>query len=540
MRRWSLRLSWAHPDAAADPLLMSRALGLAFVLGPSLALVWLLLPHTHGGVNREGLLASILAAYAVAGVLLSPIGARLPEWSFQVVVAAATLLITVAVQMAGPLGLELTFFYLWSMPSAFVFFPLRKAIAQAILVAVCAAYAVNTIPGTDGDEVLERWIILAGTVLMVGLVVRTLAQSLRHRDREFHRAFDSVSIGMALISLDGRWLEVNDTLCSMLGRERRDLVGFPVIATVHSDDHSRLKERISARARNEGASVPSEYTFVREDGRQIPVEARSATVTDDAGKPRYVFSQLRDITTERETRRLLRISEQRRLGVLGEMMRAEEELRGRVATELHDDTVQVMTSVLMTIDRLVRAAQIEGAERTAARALEARAVLAEATERTRRLMFELRPQLLESGGLEPAVTALVEHAGREAEFAAEVTIEVGRYAPAAEQLVYRTVLELVTNVRKHARASHVVVQLRERDGLIRGVVQDDGSGFDTERRRRRPLLNIGLDTAEERVRLAGGEAWVESKPGTGTRVEFILPANAHSSLRVLPAEAAGD
>jgi PAS domain S-box-containing protein len=325
----------------------------------------------------------------------------------------------------------------------------------------------------------------------------------------------------------------------MLGRERRDLVGVPVTATVHPDDHRRLKERISARARNEGASVPSEYTFVREDGKQIPVEARSATVTDDAGKPRYVFSQLRDITTERETRRLLRISEQRRLGVLGEMMRAEEELRGRVATELHDDTVQVMTSVLMTIDRLVRAAQVEGAERTAARALEARAVLAEATDRTRRLMFELRPQLLESGGLRPAVTALVEHAGREAQFAADVTIEVGRYAPAAEQLVYRTVLELVTNVRKHARASHVVVQLRERDGLIRGVVQDDGAGFDTERRRRRPLLNIGLDTAEERVRLAGGEAWVESKPGTGTRVEFMLPANAHSSLRVLPAEAAG-
>jgi signal transduction histidine kinase len=221
------------------------------------------------------------------------------------------------------------------------------------------------------------------------------------------------------------------------------------------------------------------------------------------------------------------------------MMRAEEELRGRVATELHDDTVQVMTSVLMTIDRLVRAAQDEGAERTAARALEARAVLAEATDRTRRLMFELRPQLLESGGLQPAVTALVQHAGREAAFESAVTVEVGRYAPAAEQLVYRTVLELVTNVRKHARASHVVVELRERDGLIRGIVQDDGSGFDTERRRRRPLLNIGLDTAEERVRLAGGEAWVDSKPGAGTRVEFVLPADARATLGIVRAEAAG-
>jgi PAS domain S-box-containing protein len=539
MKRWMLRLSWAHSDAAADPLLMSRALGLAFILGPSLALLWLLLPHTSDGVNREGVLAAILGAYAVSGVLLSRIGRRLPPWSFQVVVAMATLLITLAVRMAGPAGLELTFFYLWTMPSAFVFFPLRKAIAQAVLVAVCAAYAVGSLPSTDTESAVERWILLVGTVLMVGLVVRALAQSLRQRDGEFHRAFDSLSIGMALISLDGRWLEVNDTLCSMLERERRDLVGLPVTAVMHPDDHARLKERISARARNQGGSRPSEYTLVRADGRTLPVEARSATVTDESGKPRYVFSQLRDITSERETRRLLRVSEQRRLGVLGEMMRAEEELRGRVATELHDDTVQVMTSVLMTIDRLVRAAQAEGAERTAARAGEARAVLAEATDRTRRLMFELRPQLLESGGLRPAVTALVEHAGREAGFASDVTVEVARYDHAAEQLVYRTVLELITNVRKHARARHVVVELRERDGLIRGVVQDDGSGFDTERRYRRPLLNIGLDTAEERVRLAGGDASVESQPGKGTRVEFLLPADARSALRVVPAEAAG-
>jgi PAS domain S-box-containing protein len=540
MNRWTLRLSWANSDAAADPLLMSRALGLAFICGPSLALAWLWFPHAHGGVNRPGILVTILLGYVVAGILLSPLGARLPGWSFHAVVASATVLITATVIMAGAGGLELTLFYLWAMPPAFVFFPVRHAIAQGLFVGACAALALSSLPDTSTEVLIERWIVLAGTVLMLGIVVRTLAQSIRHRDGELQRAFDSVSIGMALVSLDGRWLEVNETLCSMLGRERRELVGAPLQAVVHPDDQSRLRERISSRARMEGSSRPSEYTFVRADGRHIPVESRSATVTDDAGKPRYVFCQLRDITAERETRRLLRISEQRRLSVLGEMMRAEEELRGRLATELHDDTVQVMTSVLMTMDRLVRAARQEGADLTAARVGEARAVLAEATERTRRLMFELRPQLLESGGLRPAVTALVEHAGREAGFSADVAVDVGRYDDAAEQLVYRTLLELVTNVRKHARASRVTVALRERDGLIRGVVQDDGAGFDMERRRRRPMLNIGLDTAEERVRLAGGEAWVESAPGKGTRVEFVVPVDVRPALRAVPAEAVGD
>lgn len=537
MTRWTLRLSWADSDAA-DPLLMARTLGLAFICGPALALLWLLFPHPRGSVDHAEVLAVILAGFVVAGVLLSPLGARLPGWSFQVVVATATALITLVVIFAGPGGIELAFFYLWAMPPAFVFFPIRHAVAQAVLVMLCSAYAFSSLPGSSAEVTAERWILLAGTVLMLGLVVRALADSLRHRDREFHRAFDSVSIGMALVSLDGRWLEVNDTLCSMLGRDRRELVGTPVPALVHPDDAARLRERLLSRAR-EGGSRPSEYTFLRPDGRHIPVEARTATVTDDAGRPRYVFCQLRDIAAERETRRLLRISEQRRLNVLGEMMRAEEELRGRLATELHDDTVQVMTSVLMTMDRLVWSARQEGAETTATRVGEARAVLAEATERTRRLMFELRPQLLESGGLRPAVTALAEHAAREAGFAAEVSVEVRRYDHAAEQLVYRTLLELITNVRKHARANHVVVDVRERDGLIRGVVQDDGTGFDTERRRRRPLLNIGLDTAEERVRLAGGEAWVESSPGKGTRVEFVVPADARSTLRAVTAESAG-
>jgi PAS domain S-box-containing protein len=529
VKRWTLRLSWADSDAAADPLLMSRALGLAFILGPTLALVWLLLPHGQD-VNEPALLAVILAGYTVAGILLSSVGRRLPDWSFDLAVAASTLLITGAVLAAGSAGLELTFFYLWTMPPAFVFFPLRKAIAQALFVSVCAACAFDAMPLADGQVAFERWLLLAGTVLMVGLVVRALAQALRHRDREFHRAFDSVAIGMALISLDGRWLEVNETLCTMLGRDRRSLVGSRVADVVHRDDQDRLQERLSARARNARESRPSEFTFLRADGAPLAVETRSATVADDAGKPRYVFSQIRDITADRETRRLLRLSEQRRLGVLGEMMRAEDELRGRVATELHDDTVQVMTSVLMTIDRLVRAARDEGAERTAARAGEARAVLAEATERTRRLMFELRPQLLESGGLRPAVAALVEHAAREAGFSSDVDVGVGRYEPATEQLVYRTVLELVTNVRKHARARHVVVALQDDEGLIRGVVSDDGSGFDTERRRRRVGMNIGLDTTEERIRLAGGEAWVESAPGKGTRAEFVLPANGRSTL----------
>jgi signal transduction histidine kinase len=236
----------------------------------------------------------------------------------------------------------------------------------------------------------------------------------------------------------------------------------------------------------------------------------------------------------------LQESEEHRRQVFGEMLRATEEERARIASELHDDTVQVLTATLLAIDRMSAALDRGDPERLAGSTRTARATLTAAVDRTRRLMFELRPPLLEAHGVEPAVRDLAEQAAEEVGWEVETEFAVGRYPVPIESLVYRTVQEAIANARKHAQAARVRVELREDGGVLRGVVADDGRGFDKSRAMDRRLmrLHLGLESMIERVQLAGGTIDVDTAPGHGTRISFSVPLDADAPLGAMaPARA---
>ena len=231
------------------------------------------------------------------------------------------------------------------------------------------------------------------------------------------------------------------------------------------------------------------------------------------------------LAIERERARdALRESERKRVDVLARMLRAEDEERARIAADLHDDTIQVLTGSLLSIDRVLRAARSSGTGVPTA-LTDARVLLASTLDRTRRLMFEIRPPLLESHGLGHAVGELLDQTRRDMGIQVAVTIDVARLSPSIESLVYRTVQELVSNARKHARATRLEVSLTAAHGRLEGLVRDDGSGFDTTRARDRSLmrLHLGLEAVAERLRLAGGDFSIESVPGRGTIARFGLP-----------------
>jgi signal transduction histidine kinase len=231
------------------------------------------------------------------------------------------------------------------------------------------------------------------------------------------------------------------------------------------------------------------------------------------------------LAIERErAREALRESERMRVDVLARMLRAEDEERARIAADLHDDTIQVLTGSLLSIDRVLRAARASGTGVPTA-LTDARVLLSSTLDRTRRLMFEIRPPLLESHGVGHAVGELLDQMRRDLGIQAAVTIDVARLSPSTESLVYRTVQELVANARKHSRATRLEVSLTSANGRLEGVVRDDGSGFDTARARDRSRmrLHLGLEAVAERLRLAGGDFAIESRPGDGTTARFGLP-----------------
>jgi signal transduction histidine kinase len=318
-----------------------------------------------------------------------------------------------------------------------------------------------------------------------------------------------------------------DTLSAL----RAGAADLPILVLAGSDD-----EELALRALGVGAS---DYLL---KGR----------VTGDlvARAVQYAIERERLLVAERESRRdaeaardsalqaqrALKTSEKRRRALLGSMLRAEEAERQRIAVELHDDTIQVMVAALVgmdacqaTIDRDDPGGALESMAR-------ARATLAEAVDRVRRMSFELRPPLLDAQGLGPAVADLIDEVAAECGLESQVDVSLRRYAPEIEILAYRTLRELIANVRKHARAHRLELAMHEQATAIVCVLADDGVGFDSRRferpgGRRGMRLHLGLDATIERVRIAGGTFAIDSGSGGGTSVRFTVPIHRQGDIR---------
>ncbi len=397
-----------------------------------------------------------------------------------------------------------------------------RRLAAPAAEAVGAGAAPTRLLLIEADQVaahqLQRQLRDAGSGFAVATVGR-LDEGLGHLAAV---ATDAILVDLALPDCHG--LEALATL-------RAGAADLPILVLAGSDD-----EETALRALGVGAS---DYLLKGRVSGDLVVRA-----------VQYAIERERLLVAERESRRdaeaardnalrtqrALETSEKRRRALLGSMLRAEEAERQRIAVELHDDTIQVMVAALVgmdacqaTIDRDDPGGALESMAR-------ARATLAEAVDRVRRMSFELRPPLLDAQGLGSAVTDLVDEVAAECALESHVEVAVRRYAPEIEILAYRTVRELIANVRKHARAKRLELRMHERSAALVCVLADDGVGFDSGRfdapsGRRGMRLHLGLDATIERVRIAGGTFAIDSGTGGGTTVRFTVPIHRQGDIR---------
>jgi PAS domain S-box-containing protein len=330
----------------------------------------------------------------------------------------------------------------------------------------------------------------------------------------------------AIISkdLDGRILSWNAAAEHLYGFTAAEAIGRHISIVVPDDRHSEVAQILGQiRA---GERIDHHETIrQRKDGSLVQVSVAVSPVHDADGRVVAASVIARDVTKRFEVELALTESERHRRAILASMLRAEEEERSRIATALHDDTVQVMTASLIAMDRVALVARKMGSRRLESALSLARATLEEATERTRRLMFELRPALLYDHGLAAALRVLADQTAREVGATATLIGTVGRHDQPVEELLYRSAQEALANVRKHAQPRTILVTMGEEAEMITVAVTDDGRGFDVADIRSRPsaALHFGLDTLVERVRAAGGFVDIESAPGEGTRVSIAVP-----------------
>lgn len=233
---------------------------------------------------------------------------------------------------------------------------------------------------------------------------------------------------------------------------------------------------------------------------------------------------------EERTRELARLNEEllarekTKAQLLRKVISAQEDERKRIARELHDETGQTLTALAVRLD-LAHAAAAHGPAEPAV--AEARALATRSLEGLHRLMHDLRPSVLDDLGLCAGLRWYAErHLGRHGvSVMFETAALPDRLPPELETAVFRAAQEAMSNVERHARAEHVLVQCGVEDGHLVIEIEDDGEGFDPAAMAPRPgdARGLGLMGMRERVELFGGSVTFDAEPGGGTRVLIRVP-----------------
>ena len=218
----------------------------------------------------------------------------------------------------------------------------------------------------------------------------------------------------------------------------------------------------------------------------------------------------------------LRAKEEARGRLVQQLITAQEDERRRIARELHDETGQALTALVVNLDFLVRQPSLDEAalrQRIAGVRDMAEDTLAE----VRRVIHEMRPTVLDDLGLEAAIKWLVK---KYEPSGLAVTVEVRglerRLPGHVEIIIFRVVQEACTNTVKHAQATKLHVRVAREGDHVAVEISDDGRGI-PDGKSNRPT-GIGLAGLKERVALAGGQVTIGSgADGSGTRVYAELP-----------------
>ncbi len=226
-----------------------------------------------------------------------------------------------------------------------------------------------------------------------------------------------------------------------------------------------------------------------------------------------------DARLNEENRRQLRALSAQVLG-------AQEEERKRIARELHDETSQALATLDLNLEHIQSALHDAAAcERVAA----SRQLLQHTIDGLHKLVYELRPTMLDDLGLIPAIRwyARTRLATKGIQTNVEPTVCTDRFMPTLETALFRIAQEGINNIAQHAAAHQAWVRLNCHNGQVTLTVEDDGRGFDVDK-----MIgpggeqgHLGLFGIQERVLLLGGSFSVDSAQGHGTRLIVTVPVD---------------
>ncbi len=406
-------------------------------------------------------------------------------------------------------------------------------VAPAVFALVC----IGALVYASAAEVHLIAIGLAAAGLVVAIVraVLTITMDRIESGRALGAKHEELLRFQSLVETSGDFIAIalTDGTVIYLNPAGRELVGLPLDADVRATSivDYLTEEGIAASLEVEQPAVLAHGRWEGEStlrdmrgGDPIPVAISSYVMFHpNTGEPWALATVQRDITERLAAERSLQELADERQVLLGRLVQAQEDERSRIASDVHDDSVQALAAVDLRLGLLRRQLQdrapelLDGVDGL-------RHTVEGATARLRHLLFDL-----ESPARRGNLLAALEEA---AAFVFDSDVAWTVRGDRAEQLsepvrvtVYRIAKEAMVNARKHANARRVTVDLRCDDDVLVLTVADDGSGLDADAMRDRPG-HLGLPGMRDRAAVAGGTLTLEPGPEGGAVLRLLVPMAA--------------
>ncbi|MGD0077360.1 MAG: PAS domain S-box protein [Sedimentisphaerales bacterium] len=385
------------------------------------------------------------------------------------------------------------------------------------------------------SRVQQRTAELAGAVekLQREIAERKRAEeSLRQAEERFRTIFENAVVGIYRTTPDGQILMANPAIVKLLGYN-----SFDELSRVNLEkegiDPSTPRSTFKQRMERDGFVSGIESIWLRRDGSRLYVLENAFAVRDDDGNIIHYEGTAQDITKRKEAEEKLMLYQEQLRSLASQLSLAEERLRRKIATDLHDNVSQNLAISKMKLEALAQSVNSEQAKTLK----EVTDLIAQTIEVSRSLTFEMSPPVLYELGFAAAMGWLANQTRQrfhiETEFIDDAKPKP--LLPDVSVLLFQAVRELVNNVVKHAKARNLKITTSKVRGNICVTVEDDGAGFDMTRatvaRKHSSKEGVsdysprgfGLFNIRERLNHVGGSIEIHSKSGQGTRVILIAP-----------------
>ncbi|HXJ59164.1 MAG TPA: PAS domain S-box protein [Verrucomicrobiae bacterium] len=341
--------------------------------------------------------------------------------------------------------------------------------------------------------------------------------ALRRSEEQYRLIAENTRDLICLIDTQGGILFASPSHFSSLGYAPEDLVGTAWLDLVHPEDHDTLRTGWE-QARQTREARSAEVRIRRKNGVERLFESVANWILDQE-EPQRAIVVSRDITRRKEAEEALR-------GLPRAIREAQEAERRRVAADLHDSVIQILSAVKFRV-QVVEEKLADKDEASWRDALKAEAHLEKAIQEVRRISRNLRPSELDDLGLAPALRSLCSEFSERTGISVDLGLNNLPQGLAAELELhlYRIIQEALGNIEKHSRASHVTIELTRASSQLRARIRDNGRGFDplAPRRKKNKQPGMGLVDMKERAAFIGGNYQLNSTPGTGTEILVEVP-----------------